>query len=65
MKNISETHPSLKDKSYMYEPVTGYGYCNELIQKHTIDKAVLRQIIYQNTYDCNIIEQIEKLLADE
>lgn len=44
-KTIEETHPSLKDESYMYEPITGYGYSNEIIQKHTIDKAVLKDTI--------------------
>jgi len=47
MKPISETHPSLWDTS-LGLPCNGLVYAKritELVRKHTIDKAVLKEIL--------------------
>lgn len=61
MKNIKETHPSLKDKEHDYDSISSYN-CNyevgrinqiwtkDTIQKHTIDKAILKE------YLCKLME---------
>jgi len=47
-KDITETHPSLNDK---YEEVANDwgeflgGYPEEEVQKHTVDKAVLKEVL--------------------
>jgi hypothetical protein len=61
----SESEDVIKNKYYDIERLSGIGCFIEDIQRHTIDKAVLRQIIYQNTHDSNMIEQIQELLGDE
>jgi len=79
MKNINETHPSLKlkeinvsfeiesfdNKWRTEEHVTRSLIRSEDVQKHTIDKAVLRDIIYSKKFYEDIVKEIEKLLGDE
>ena len=40
-------------------------YTEEEIKEHTIDKAVLREIISSKVLDTDMVEEIEKLLGDE
>ena len=78
MKNITETHPSLENEwNYKVKNVSETDekgivsaailktYSVKVIQKHTIDKAVLRDIIYSKNFYEDIVKEIEKLLGDE
>jgi len=65
MKDISETHPSLKDKEEWYEHYDGgsfHVYTDDVIREFTIDKAVLRDVImYKGYYSPELGKEIIEL----